>query len=95
MNYHVYMLWSASKQRYYIGHTSNMEQRLERHNRGHVPSTKHYRPWVIERTVVCSSKTSAVKIEQHLKKLKKPKAAIAWLLQPSGRVAQLVRAAGS
>lgn len=41
----VYLLWSASAQRYYIGQTSDLTARLAQHNGGAVRSTRHGRPW--------------------------------------------------
>ncbi|MDC0257402.1 GIY-YIG nuclease family protein [Crocinitomicaceae bacterium] len=43
--FYVYILHSAVNDRYYIGQTNNLENRLERHNKGSVRSTKAYRPW--------------------------------------------------
>ncbi len=43
--YFVYILYSPSHDRYYVGHTSDLDQRVARHNRGLVRSTKGYRPW--------------------------------------------------
>ncbi len=40
-----YILYSRSKDRYYIGHSEDLSSRLIRHNEGRVPSTKNYRPW--------------------------------------------------
>jgi len=43
--YQTYVLYSEKFDRIYIGQTSNIEYRLERHNKGLVRSTKHYIPW--------------------------------------------------
>ena len=32
----------------YIGHTADLRQRLEKHNKGDVPHTSKFRPWKIE-----------------------------------------------
>lgn len=42
--YYVYILKSSLNQRYYVGHTDNLEKRLKQHNAGRTPSTKPYRP---------------------------------------------------
>jgi putative endonuclease len=42
--YFVYILYSQSRDRYYIGSCSNIQTRLERHNAGATPSTKPGRP---------------------------------------------------
>ena len=43
--YYVYILYSESFKRYYIGSTKDITLRLARHNAGHSPSTVAYRPW--------------------------------------------------
>ena len=46
-DYTVYILKSLKHNRYYIGHSVNIEKRLFEHNLGKVRSTKAYRPWEI------------------------------------------------
>ncbi len=43
--YHVYVLKSMINNRYYVGSTSNIEERVQRHNAGRVRSTKPFIPW--------------------------------------------------
>ncbi len=45
MSYKLYILQSLTKDRYYIGHTNNIERRLSEHNSGQTKSTKAYIPW--------------------------------------------------
>ncbi|NOX85694.1 MAG: GIY-YIG nuclease family protein, partial [Chlorobi bacterium] len=40
---YVYIL-RCSNNKTYVGHTSNLEKRLERHINGYVPATKNIRP---------------------------------------------------
>ncbi|WP_291861625.1 GIY-YIG nuclease family protein [Marinilabilia sp.] len=47
MSHYVYILYSTSRDGYYIGSTSDVEERLKRHNSGATPSTKGGRPWKI------------------------------------------------
>lgn len=70
MFYYAYILYSQSNDRYYIGSSSNPEQRLIRHNAGATPSTKAGRPWIIIHTEILDSKTEALKRENYLKKMK-------------------------
>jgi putative endonuclease len=70
MYYYTYILYSQSRDRYYIGSTANPEQRLIRHNAGATPSTKAGRPWVIVYTEVFDNKTEALKRENYLKRMK-------------------------
>lgn len=45
--YYLYVLKSVSKQRLYIGYSSDLRERIKQHNRGSVTSTKYSRPWRI------------------------------------------------
>ena len=42
--YYVYILQSLKDGKTYVGYTSDIEQRLKRHNSGTVAATKHRRP---------------------------------------------------
>jgi putative endonuclease len=70
MLYYVYILYSESRDRYYIGSCANVEERLARHNGGSTPSTKPGRPWKIVYTEAHTSKTEALKRENYLKRMK-------------------------
>jgi putative endonuclease len=63
MAHHVYILYSKSKDRLYIGSASDVEERLKRHNAGATPSTKPGKPWKIVFTKQFDSKTEALKYE--------------------------------
>ena len=45
--YYTYILWSEKLKKYYVGSTSNPEDRLIRHNRGEVNFTSKGIPWVL------------------------------------------------
>jgi putative endonuclease len=45
--YHVYILKSWVSEKFYIGYTNDLEQRLRKHNSGSNKSTRPYRPWTI------------------------------------------------
>ena len=47
MSYKVYLIESLKDKKYYIGHTKNIEKRLQDHNRGSNKSTKSRRPFVL------------------------------------------------
>ena len=68
--YKVYILQSIKNQRYYIGHTSNLDKRLLRHNSGGVKSTKNNRPWKIVYTENYNTKSEANKRELEIKNYK-------------------------
>ncbi|MFC2082306.1 GIY-YIG nuclease family protein [Bacteroidota bacterium] len=68
--YYVYILKSMSHDRFYIGHTKNIEKRLSDHNRGKVKSTKPFVPWEIVYTEEFKSKSEAFKREMQIKSYK-------------------------
>ena len=77
----VYIL-KGSKGRHYIGATSNLQQRLDRHNSGMVHSTKRLGlPLVIVSSKEFSNMDEALRIERMLKKWKNPSKSIDYLNQ--------------
>ena len=73
MSFFTYILYSDSKDRYYVGSTEDAIARLGRHNAGATPSTKPGRPWRIVYTEEHSSKTDAIVRENYIKKMKSRK----------------------
>ncbi len=73
MSFFTYILYSDSKDRYYIGSTEDVIIRLGRHNAGATPSTKPGRPWRIVYTEKHSSKTDALARENYIKRMKSRK----------------------
>ncbi len=69
-SYYVYILKSCSKDRFYIGHTANLEKRLSQHNSGKVKSTKAFVPWEIVYFEKFSSKSDAFRREMKIKSFK-------------------------
>jgi len=63
----VYVLRSLKDAEFYIGMTSEIEQRLQRHNAGKVLSTRHRRPFVFLYAETFSSRIEASKREKFLK----------------------------
>ena len=43
--YFVYLIQSLRNEKYYIGQTNNIDNRLNYHNSGYVKSTKNSTPW--------------------------------------------------
>ena len=83
MNYHVYILFSELKDRFYIGYTSHLEVRLDEHNAGKTPSTKFGRPWKLVYSEVFQDKSSASKREMEIKS-KESRKYIASLIKSKG-----------
>ncbi len=73
MSFFTYILYSDSKDRYYIGSTEDIHFRLARHNAGATPSTKAGRPWRIVYTEEFQTKTDALVCENDIKKMKNRK----------------------
>ena len=67
MQYFVYILYSKRLNKYYIGSTSNIEERLRKHNRGHKGFTSAGQPWIIVYHEIFSNKTDALLRETQLK----------------------------
>ncbi len=64
----VYVLYSKSYDKIYIGFTSNLEQRLLSHNElGKKGWTIKFRPWQLIHTEVFQLKSDAMKREKQLK----------------------------
>jgi putative endonuclease len=68
--YYVYIIYSASKDRYYIGHTQELDQRVIQHNTGRTPSTKYGRPWILVYKEGCINKSEASIRELEIKSKK-------------------------
>ena len=71
MKYYIYIIYSLHFDKYYIGQSSDVENRLNQHNRGISKSTKPYKPWVLKLKVEKSSRKEAIILETKLKNLSK------------------------
>jgi len=73
MEYYVYILYSKSKDKHYIGYSSDPDSRLLEHNLGATTSTRPGRPWILVYVEKCSDKTAAIRREREIKKKKSRK----------------------
>lgn len=65
---HVYILQSKNYcERFYVGLTDNLQDRLRRHNAGEVPHTAKFMPWQIKTAVAFSDRARASDFERYLK----------------------------
>ncbi|MGB5691859.1 MAG: GIY-YIG nuclease family protein [Flavobacteriaceae bacterium] len=64
----VYILYSSSLKKYYVGQTSNLEDRINRHNKGRSKYTKPGIPWKLVWKVSCDSRSEAMRLERRIKK---------------------------
>ncbi len=68
MIYTVYILFSPTYNKIYIGYTSNLIQRFKSHNeRADTGWTKSFRPWLVIYCEYFSEKSMAMKREKALK----------------------------
>ena len=65
--YTVYILYSKKSSRYYVGQTSDIKDRLERHNQGRSKSTKFGIPWSIVLQREFSSRSEVLILEKQIK----------------------------
>jgi putative endonuclease len=73
MLFHVYILRSEKDKSFYIGHTSNLQDRLKRHNEGRSQYTKSRGPWTLVYSEKLESRAAASRRERELKALKNRK----------------------
>jgi len=66
----LYILQSLKNNRYYIGSTVNIDQRLAEHNQGRVRATKFISPLKLKVFIPCTSVEEARSSEYRLKKYK-------------------------
>lgn len=66
--YVVYILESINfKKVFYKGYTTDLKQRIRRHNSGEIVSTTKYKPWKIIFYSVFSDRNKALAFEKYLK----------------------------
>lgn len=65
--YFVYVLFSESDYKNYIGYTHNLDVRFEQHIKGNVPSTRNRRPLRLIYFEACLNQQDATKREKYLK----------------------------
>ncbi len=64
----VYVLKSINYKYHYIGHTKDMDERLNQHNMGRVKTSKVHCPYIVIYQEEYQSRAGAVKRERHLKR---------------------------
>ncbi len=73
MSHYVYLLFSKSSNRYYVGSCANIDERLKRHNAGATPSSKTGRPWIVVYSEQFDTRSEAIKREYYIKRMKSRK----------------------
>ena len=84
MDFAVYILYSMSLDKFYIGYTSDFSARLAFHNslQNNI-WTKRGQPWAVHLLIEKLGKSQALKIEKHLKNMKSRKYLLDLKLNPS------------
>ncbi len=68
--FYTYILFSEKIDSYYVGSTSNIDDRLKRHNSGRSTYTKRGIPWVIVYLQAYETKSEAYQAEMYIKSQK-------------------------
>jgi len=68
--WYVYIIKSLKFNKYYTGHTKNLEKRIKEHNLGKTKSIKHYIPFRLVYSEQYGSKQEAYRREMQIKKYK-------------------------
>ncbi|MCA6455767.1 MAG: GIY-YIG nuclease family protein [Chitinophagaceae bacterium] len=68
MEFVVYILFSVTLQKYYVGQTSQLGNRLDDHNSGKAAFTSKGIPWKIVHYFPCATRSEAVRLEASIKK---------------------------
>jgi putative endonuclease len=67
--YYTYILKSLKDDKYYYGHTGDLNLRLQEHNNGKVRATKGRRPFIMHHFETFDTKSEAVKREMFFKSI--------------------------
>jgi putative endonuclease len=70
MSFFTYILQSETSNKFYIGQTNNLEDRLFRHNSNQNLATKNKGPWKFIFTKEFETRSEAVALERKLKSFK-------------------------
>ena len=68
--YSVYILYSESRKKYYIGSTGELQRRVSQHNSSRYGFTAVGRPWRLVYSAEYLTKTEALRREHYLKSMK-------------------------
>ena len=71
MPYYVYILYSEKFDKFYIGQTNDISDRINRHNSGNEKATKPFIPWEMIWVVSKETRSEAMILEKKLKNLSK------------------------
>ena len=67
MDFKVYILWSKALQKFYVGSTRDLTDRLLRHNAGYEKFTSKGKPWELICEIPCIDRKEALNLEMKIK----------------------------
>ncbi|TVZ26792.1 putative endonuclease [Gillisia sp. Hel_I_86] len=73
--HYLYIIYSEKLKKYYVGETSDIDQRLQQHNSHYFKNnyTKGAEDWVVKLKFRTSSKDEAILLERYIKRMKSRK----------------------
>ena len=66
--YVTYILFSSKINKFYTGHTEDIDRRIQEHNRGKTPGMAKGMPWIIIYLKEHQTRAEAIKLEKSIKK---------------------------
>jgi len=73
MTVFLYIIYSNSKDRYYVGHSDNLLRRIPEHNAARCIASKFGVPWTLVFSKSFNSRAEAMKEEYRIKRMKSRK----------------------
>jgi putative endonuclease len=76
MKFYCYIIYSESINRYYVGYTTNIEERISLHNTGHFGGKSYTHittDWELFLLIPCETVSQAIYIESKIKRMKSRK----------------------
>jgi putative endonuclease len=67
MGYYIYILYSSTLDKYYVGHTDDINRRLNEHNTSQTRYTQTGKPWILIYTETFETRAMAMKREREIK----------------------------
>jgi putative endonuclease len=83
MQYHIYIIYSSSLDKYYTGYTEDIALRINQHNTGISTFTAKASDWELKYSETFPTREAAMKRESEIKKEKSRKY-IEWLISTAG-----------
>ncbi|WP_369430981.1 GIY-YIG nuclease family protein [Rhodohalobacter sulfatireducens] len=65
-----YIIYSEKRDNYYSGQTKNVDNRVDKHNKGHSLATRGGEPWKLKKVIEFEIKSEAIKAENWIKRMK-------------------------